>query len=69
MYILKGLMSNQIINTVPEETGINPVAIEIDGDVYDVHPKVLELIQSLSSQVKEVIECKFPETFNDKEKN
>jgi len=45
------------------------VAIEIDGDVYDVHPKVLELIENLSFQVKEVMEYRFPETFNDYEKN
>tara|TARA_R110002020_G_scaffold181370_3_gene376245 strand:- start:2328 stop:2516 length:189 start_codon:yes stop_codon:yes gene_type:complete len=62
-------MPNQNINTVQEKTGINPVAIEIDGDVYDVHPKVLELIQSLSLQVKEVMSNTFQETWNDKEKN
>tara|TARA_X000001382_G_scaffold122517_1_gene105549 strand:+ start:919 stop:1107 length:189 start_codon:yes stop_codon:yes gene_type:complete len=62
-------MSNQSINTEIEKTGINPVGIEIDGDVYDVHPKVLELIENLAEQVKEVMEFKFPKTFNDNEKN
>lgn len=64
-------MSSQNINIAKEKTGINPsqVAIEIDGDVYDVHPKVLELIENLSFQVKEVMEYRFPETFNDYEKN
>ena len=62
-------MSSQSISTDTEKTGIEQVAIEIDGDVYDVHPKVLELIESLSFQVKEVMEFKFPNIFNDKEKN
>ena len=62
-------MSNQNINTIKEKTGISPVAIEIDGDVYDVHPKVLELIENLSVQVKEAMAYKFPDTFNDYEKN
>tara|TARA_Y100000593_G_scaffold95043_1_gene198750 strand:+ start:729 stop:917 length:189 start_codon:yes stop_codon:yes gene_type:complete len=62
-------MSSQRISTVIEKTGIEPVPIEIDGDVYDVHPKVLELIESLSLQVKEIMELKFPDLINDKEKN
>jgi len=62
-------MSSQRISTVIEKTGIEPVPIEIDGDVYDVHPKVLELIESLSLQVKEIMELKFPDLINDNEKN
>tara|TARA_R100000329_G_C7595413_1_gene211152 strand:- start:522 stop:731 length:210 start_codon:yes stop_codon:yes gene_type:complete len=69
MYIIAKNMSSQSISTDTEKTGIEQVPIEIDGDVYDVHPKVLELIESLSFQVKEVMEFKFPNIFNDKEKN
>ena len=62
-------MSSQNINIQKEKTGISPVAIEIDGDVYDVHPTVFKLIEDLSCQVKEIMEYRFPETFNDNEKN
>jgi hypothetical protein len=70
-YILKS-MASQNINIAKEKIGNNSfseVAIEIDGDIYDVHPKVLELIEDLSSQVKEVMEYKFPESFDDNQKN
>ena len=62
-------MSNQNINIPQEETGTKLVPIEIDGDVYDIHPKVLELIESISDQVKEVLEYKFPESFDVIQKN
>jgi|TARA_R110000765_G_scaffold309488_1_gene403013 hypothetical protein len=65
-------MASQNINIAKEKIGnssFSEVAIEIDGDIYDVHPKVLELIEDLSSQVKEVMEYKFPESFDDNQKN
>ena len=44
------------------------VPIEIDGSVYKIHPVVSQLINSLTEQVKELVEINFPD-FDESQKN
>ncbi len=44
------------------------VPIEIDGSVYKIHPVVSQLINSLTEQVRELVEINFPD-FDESQKN
>lgn len=62
-------MENREIATIVDNNTIEPINIEIDGNIYEIPPPVFDLIASLTEQVKELVEINFPASFDASQKN